>query len=277
MFSAKLASSLAKTGCLTAFGLSFALALRAEALNWYFGFSCFSTVEQSLSCVRSRARARTKPLAVVGVGVKDLLLLKNVGAEASSLVLNNFVSGFDAEVVWRAKRAGATVLYKANMDEFGVGYASSACVQGRIASAWASTLVLSLKTVVLAGGSSGGCASAVALGCSTLALGTDTGGSVRQPANYNGIVGLKPTYGRCSRWGVIAYSSSLDQVGVLARTSSDCASLCSVVFGADSKDRTSAKLPVPKYELYVGSAIGLAKANGAVLVLRRHAPCFEQS
>ncbi|XXM93778.1 amidase family protein [Candidatus Hodgkinia cicadicola] len=205
------------------------------------------------------------------------MLLKGAGAEASSLVLNNFVGGFDAEVVWRAKRAGAAVLYKANMDEFGVGYASSACAQGRIVSAWASTLVRSLKTVVLAGGSSGGCASAVALGCSAVALGTDTGGSVRQPASYNGIVGLKPTYGRCSRWGVIEYSSSLDQVGVLARASSDCAFLCSAVFGVDSKDWTSAKVPVPKYELYVDSAIGLARANGAVLVLRRHTPCFDQS
>ncbi len=135
MLSTKLASSLAKTGCLTAFGLSFAFALRAEALNWYFGFSCLNTVEQCLSCSRPRARVRIKPLAVVGVGVKDLLLLRSVGAEASSLVLNNFVSGFDAEVVWRAKKAGATVLYKANMDEFGVGYSSLACVQGRIISA----------------------------------------------------------------------------------------------------------------------------------------------
>ncbi|XXM93467.1 amidase family protein [Candidatus Hodgkinia cicadicola] len=257
--------------------MSFALALRVEMLNWYFGFSCFSAVERSLSCVRPRAHARIKPLALVSVGVKDLLLLKSASAEASSLVLNSFVSGFDAEAVWRSKRAGATVLYKANMDEFGVGYASLACGQGRIASAWAPTLVQSLKTVALAGGSSGGCASAVALGCSTVALGTDTGGSVRQPASYNGIVGLKPTYGRCSRWGVIAYSSSLDQVGVLARASSDCALLCSAVFGVDSKDWTSAKVPVPKYELYVDSGFGLARASGAVLVLRRHAPCSDQS
>ncbi|AUI38880.1 Glutamyl-tRNA(Gln) amidotransferase subunit A [Candidatus Hodgkinia cicadicola] len=210
------------------------------------------------------------------VSIKELLLSKDGFAEASSMMLSGFVSAYDSEVLTRLKRTGASMLCKANIDEFGIGSDGSACAHGYITNAWARTTCSLAQEVVAAGGSSGGSASAVALRVSTIALATDTGGSVRQPASYVGVIGLKPSYGRCSRWGVLAYASSLDQVGVLTRSASDCARVCAVIFGKDLKDWTSVNLPVPKFELYVSNPqFDLARYSISALVLKQQTPCFK--
>ncbi|XXM93395.1 MAG: amidase family protein [Candidatus Hodgkinia cicadicola] len=233
-------------------------------------------MERALTQARCYKRARLCSLFGISASVKALLLSKSDFVDASSMILSRFVSAYDSEVVIRLKRAGVPILCKASMDELGVGYSGSACAHGYVASAWACETRLLTNELVLSGGSSGGCAVAVALRLSTIALATDTGGSVRQPASYAGVIGLKPSYGRCSRWGVLAYASSLDQVGVLARSARDCARVCAVLFGADAKDRTSASLPVPKYELYVTNTsllFNLSKRPVSALILKQHSPC----
>lgn len=136
------------------------------------------------------------------------------------------------------------------MDEFGVGSTGYTCLHAPTLNAWIVRNIFDTHTRTLAGGSSSGSACSVALRLCTVSLGTDTGGSVRQPAFYNGVIGIKPTYGRCSRWGVISYCPLFDQIGILSNSWIDCARLSSKIFGRDSKDWNTAKLPVPKYSLY---------------------------
>ncbi len=204
--------------------------------------------------------------------MKDQILVRNEKVEAASLAMCRHVSTFSAEAVNRLRLAGAVVVGIASMDEFGIGFSSVSCVRGPVLNAWAVQASSCLLVRALAGGSSGGCASAVALVCATMALGTDTGGSVRQPASLNGVVGLKPTYGRCSRWGVISYCSSLDQVGILAKTANGCARLGAAIFGKDLKDWNSVRLPVPEYKLYATRFSELS-----AIVLRKHAPCSDEN
>ncbi|AUG34224.1 Glutamyl-tRNA(Gln) amidotransferase subunit A [Candidatus Hodgkinia cicadicola] len=258
--------------------LCLALSLRAERLDWYFRMNAGYDFERALTRARACAHNRKHPLFGFSVSVKELLLLKGGFAEASSMMQSGFVSAYDAEVLTRLKRAGASVLCRANMDEFGIGADGSACAHGYVANAWARTTCSLTQEVVTAGGSSGGCATAVALRVSTVALATDTGGSVRQPASYVGVIGLKPSYGRCSRWGILAYASSLDQVGVLARSASDCARVCAVVFGKDLKDCTSVDLPVPKFEFYISNPqFGLTGRSISALVLKQQTPCSKKA
>ncbi|AUG34150.1 Glutamyl-tRNA(Gln) amidotransferase subunit A [Candidatus Hodgkinia cicadicola] len=262
----------------TALVLCLALSLRAERLDWYFRMNAGYDFERALARARTHQRSRKRTLFGFSVSVKELLLLKGGFAEASSMMLSGFVSAHDSEVLTRLKRAGASMLCRANMDELGIGSDGSACAHGYIVNAWARATCSLTQEVITAGGSSGGCATAVALRVSTVALATDTGGSVRQPASYVGVIGLKPSYGRCSRWGVLAYASSLDQVGVLARSASDCARVCAVAFGKDLKDCTSVDLPVPKFELYIsGPRFGLTRRSISALVLKRQAPCFKKA
>ncbi|ATW05908.1 Glutamyl-tRNA(Gln) amidotransferase subunit A [Candidatus Hodgkinia cicadicola] len=257
--------------------LCLALSLRAERLDWYFRINAGCNFERALTRARARQRNRKRVLFGFNVSVKELLLSKDGFAEASSMMLSGFVSAYDSEVLTRLRRAGASVLCRANMDEFGVGSDGSACAHGYIVSAWARAACSLTREVTAAGGSSGGCASAVALRVSTVALATDTGGSVRQPASYVGVIGLKPSYGRCSRWGVLAYASSLDQVGVLTRSARDCARVCAVVFGKDLKDWTSVGLPVPKFELYISDPqFDLTRCPISALVLKQQTPCFKK-
>ncbi|XXM90082.1 amidase family protein [Candidatus Hodgkinia cicadicola] len=251
-----------------AISLNFALITRIERLNWYFKIGSNSVFERVLTQARARARQRARALFGTSASIKSLLLLKTHPVEACSMMLSGFVSAHNSEVINRLKRTGACILCNTNMDEFGIGYSGSACAHGYIINAWARAVYQLTREVLLSGGSSGGCAIAVALRICNIGLATDTGGSVRQPASYIGIIGLKPSYGRCSRWGVLAYASSLDQVGVLARGVNDCARICTVAFGVDSKDWTSVSLPVPKYELYVGSVSRRARA----LVFRQYTP-----
>jgi aspartyl-tRNA(Asn)/glutamyl-tRNA(Gln) amidotransferase subunit A len=196
-------------------------------------------LERAADIDRDRARWIDQPLAGVPVALKDNLCTRGVRTTASSRILESFVPPFDATAVARLEAAGVVVVGKTNCDEFAMGSSTENSAFGPTRNPWAPDRI--------PGGSSGGSAVAVAAGMATFALGSDTGGSIRQPAALCGVVGLKPTYGRVSRYGLLAFGSSLDQIGALARTVSDAAAVLSVIAGADAADATSALEPVPDY------------------------------
>src|SRR5437762_371942 len=203
---------------------------------------------------RDRSAWRDAPLAGVPVALKDNLCTRGVRTTAASRILESFVPPYDAAVVDRLERAGAVVIGKTNCDEFAMGSSTENSAFGATCNPWAIDRT--------PGGSSGGSAAAVAARMAPLALGSDTGGSIRQPAAMCGIVGLKPTYGRVSRYGLIAFASSLDQIGPLTTTVRDAALALRVIAGADPADATSAPDPVPDFEAALtgdirGSRIGL--------------------
>lgn len=186
-----------------------------------------------------RARGERGPLLGIPVALKDIFATRGIRTTCASKILGEFVPPYDADATTRLAAAGAVLVGKANMDEFAMGSSNENSAFGPTRNPW--------NTDRVPGGSSGGSAAAVAAGECLGALGTDTGGSIRLPGSYCGVVGLKPTYGRCSRFGVIAYASSLDQVGPFARTARDAASLLQVVAGHDPRDSTSAPREVPDY------------------------------
>ena len=175
------------------------------------------------------------PLTGLPLLHKDIFVTKGWATTAGSKMLENYQSPFDAEVVERLAKAGMVTLGKASCDEFAMGSANQHCAYGPCTNPWDETRI--------PGGSSGGSAAAVAAGLAPAATGTDTGGSVRQPAAMCGITGIKPTYGRVSRWGMVAYASSLDQAGAMARTAQDCAWMLNAMAGFDPKDATSLERP----------------------------------
>ncbi|EHN58380.1 MAG: Asp-tRNA(Asn)/Glu-tRNA(Gln) amidotransferase subunit GatA [Oenococcus sp.] len=191
----------------------------------------------------------------IPLAVKDNIVTKGLRTTAASHILDNFVPIYDAAVMEKLNKLGLVVIGKTNMDEFAMGGSTETSFFGKTANAWDHTKV--------PGGSSGGSAAAVASGLIPFALGSDTGGSIRQPAAFNGIVGLKPTYGRVSRWGLIAFGSSLDQIGPLTRTVKDNARVLSVIAGKDPRDTTSEDSPVPDF---------LANIEGGVKGLRVGVP-----
>ena len=196
------------------------------------------------------------PLAGVPVAVKDNICTKGQKTTCASKILENFVPAFDAEAVKRLEDAGMIVLGKTNMDEFAMGSTTETSAFGVTTNPW--------NTEHVPGGSSGGSCAAVAAGEAVLALGSDTGGSIRQPAAYCGVTGLKPTYGRVSRYGLIAYASSLDQIGPVGRNVQDCAALFEVIAGHDAKDSTSSQKAVESWESLTegslkGKKIGIPK------------------
>jgi aspartyl-tRNA(Asn)/glutamyl-tRNA(Gln) amidotransferase subunit A len=183
------------------------------------------------------AVAATHPLLGVPIALKDLVSLAGGQCTAGSRILEGYRSPYDAHITERLRDAGAVILGKTNMDEFAMGSSNEHSAYGPVANPW------DLETVP--GGSSGGSAVAVAAFHSPLSIGTDTGGSIRQPAALTGIVGMKPTYGRVSRYGIVAFASSLDQIGPFARDARDAASLLHAIAGRDERDSTSAPMPVP--------------------------------
>ncbi|HEY2539842.1 MAG TPA: amidase, partial [Stellaceae bacterium] len=192
-----------------------------------------------------RAYGETLPLNGIPIAVKDVFCTKGVLTTAGSHILDGFHPPYEATVTEKLWQAGAVMLGKANLDEFAMGSSTTTSWYGPVESPWRKP---GDNRPLVAGGSSGGSAAAVAAHAALAATGTDTGGSIRQPASFCGIVGLKPTYGRCSRWGVIAYASSLDHPGPMTRTVRDAAIILCAMAGHDPKDSTSAPLPVPDYE-----------------------------
>jgi aspartyl-tRNA(Asn)/glutamyl-tRNA(Gln) amidotransferase subunit A len=198
------------------------------------------------------ARGEGGPLEGLPLGVKDLFCTADVRTTASSRILENFVPTYESTVTANLWRDGAVLLGKLNNDEFAMGSSNESSHFGPVISPWRRH---GSDAKLVPGGSSGGSAAAVAASLCVGATGTDTGGSIRQPAAFCGIAGIKPTYGRCSRWGIIAFASSLDQAGPFARTVRDCAILLRSMAGLDPKDTTCVDLPVPDYEKSVGASI----------------------
>jgi aspartyl-tRNA(Asn)/glutamyl-tRNA(Gln) amidotransferase subunit A len=191
------------------------------------------------------ARGEALPLDGIPIAVKDLFCTKGILTTAGSHILDGFCPPYESTVTDKLWRAGAVMLGKANLDEFAMGSSTTTSWYGPVENPWRRP---GDNRPLVPGGSSGGSAAAVAARAALAATGTDTGGSIRQPASFCGIVGLKPTYGRCSRWGVVAYASSLDHPGPMARTVRDVAIMLGVMAGHDPRDSTSAPVPVPDYE-----------------------------
>ncbi|HKX92145.1 MAG TPA: Asp-tRNA(Asn)/Glu-tRNA(Gln) amidotransferase subunit GatA, partial [Sphingomicrobium sp.] len=196
--------------------------------------------------------ASTGPLAGIPLGIKDLFATKGVDSTAGSRILQGFKPTYESSVTANLRKAGAGMLGKLNMDEFAMGSSNETSAYGPVLSPWRRK---DSNVGLTPGGSSGGSAAAVAAGIAPGVTGTDTGGSIRQPAAFTGICGIKPTYGRCSRWGIVAFASSLDQAGPMAKTVRDCAIMLEAMAGFDPKDSTSLDLPVPQWEANLSSAL----------------------
>jgi len=197
----------------------------------------------------------------IPLGIKDLFCTKNVNSQAASKILTDFKPQYESTVTSRLWDQGAIMLGKLNMDEFAMGSSNETSVYGPAVNPWQRD---GSDKKLTAGGSSGGSASAVAADLCLAATGTDTGGSIRQPAAFTGIVGVKPTYGRVSRWGIIAFASSLDQAGPMTKTVKDSAIFLNAISGHDTKDSTSAPFEVPDFEAAItgdikGKKIGIPK------------------
>jgi aspartyl-tRNA(Asn)/glutamyl-tRNA(Gln) amidotransferase subunit A len=210
----------------------------------------------------ARASGDLKPLSGVPLGIKDLFCTRGVQTTAGSRILTGYEPVYDSTVSARLFAAGAGMLGKLNMDEFAMGSSNETSAFGPVLSPWRRNDGGNIS--LTPGGSSGGSASAVAARLAPGVTGTDTGGSIRQPAAFTGITGVKPTYGRCSRWGIVAFASSLDQAGPMARDVRDCAILLEAMAGFDAQDSTSLDLPVPAWEADLaadvrGRRIGIPK------------------
>jgi aspartyl-tRNA(Asn)/glutamyl-tRNA(Gln) amidotransferase subunit A len=235
----------------------------AKALNAFI----LETPEKAIEAAQAvdADRAAGKPLgkmAGVPIGMKDLFCTEGVQTTAASHILEGFVPTYESTVSANLWKAGAGMLGKLNMDQFAMGSSNETSYFGNVISPWRRND--GGNAALAPGGSSGGSSSAIAARLCPAATGTDTGGSIRQPAAFVGISGIKPTYGRCSRWGVVAFASSLDQAGPMARDVRDCAIMLEAMAGFDPKDSTSLDLPVPAWEAGLnsdlkGKRIGIPK------------------
>ena len=199
---------------------------------------------QAAAADAALARGEAKPLTGIPLGIKDLFCTEGVQTTAGSKILEGFIPQYESTVSGKLLGAGAVMLGKLNLDEFAMGSSNETSAYGKVISPWKAN---NSDSDLVPGGSSGGSAAAVAARIVAGATGTDTGGSIRQPAAFVGISGIKPTYGRCSRWGVVAFASSLDQAGPMARTVEDCALMLTSMCGYDAKDSTSLNVAVPDF------------------------------
>jgi aspartyl-tRNA(Asn)/glutamyl-tRNA(Gln) amidotransferase subunit A len=216
-----------------------------QRLNAYITVTGERALAQADVADAALAAEKFAPLTGIPLAIKDLFCTEGVRTTAGSNILGPFVPPYESTVSANLLRDGAIFLGKANMDEFAMGSSNMTSAYGPVTNPWQRRQ--DRTAVLVPGGSSGGSASAVSARLAMGATGTDTGGSIRQPASFCGIVGMKPTYGRCSRWGVVAFASSLDHPGPFARTVEDCAILLGSMAGHDPKDSTSADVPVPDY------------------------------
>ncbi len=205
--------------------------------------------------------AEAPAMCGIPVGIKDLFCTEGTPSQAASRILEGFRPGYESTVSGQLRAAGAIMLGKLNMDEFAMGSSNETSVYGDAVNPWRRE---GSDAALTPGGSSGGSAAAVAADLCLAATGTDTGGSIRQPAAFTGITGLKPTYGRCSRWGIIAFASSLDQAGPMTKSVRDAAIMLGAMAGHDPKDSTSADIPVPDFEAMLtgdirGQKIGIPR------------------
>ena len=225
---------------------------KARALNAYV----LETPERATAMAKASdariAAGKAGPLEGIPLAIKDLFATEGVRTSACSRILDNFVPTYESTVTAQLWRDGAVLLGKTNNDEFAMGSSNETSVCGPVISPWRRK---GSNTPLVPGGSSGGSAAAVAAHLCLGATGTDTGGSIRQPAAFTGTVGIKPTYGRCSRWGIVAFASSLDQAGPFARTVRDTAILLRSMAGNDPKDTTCADVAVPDYEAALGKSL----------------------
>ncbi|MBI2383911.1 MAG: Asp-tRNA(Asn)/Glu-tRNA(Gln) amidotransferase subunit GatA [Gammaproteobacteria bacterium] len=225
-------------------------------LNSYVTVCADSALKEADAADARLARGEGEPLTGIPLAHKDIFCTQGVKTACGSRMLDKFVAPYDATIVARLKRAGMVMRGKANMDEFAMGSSNETSWYGPVKNPWDPTRV--------PGGSSGGSVAAVAAGLAPVATGTDTGGSIRQPAALTNLTGIKPTYGRVSRYGMIAFASSLDQAGVLGRSAEDCASVLEAMAGFDPMDSTSVDRPVDNYAAALdkpieGLRIGLPK------------------
>ncbi|MBT8458965.1 MAG: Asp-tRNA(Asn)/Glu-tRNA(Gln) amidotransferase subunit GatA [Boseongicola sp.] len=233
----------------------------AQALNAVVHSTPEIAFEQAKAADKRISAGDAPAMCGIPLGIKDLFCTKGVASQAASGILEGFKPEYESTVTTQLFDAGAVMIGKLNMDEFAMGSSNETSVYGNVINPWRRD---GDETALTPGGSSGGSASAVAADLCLAATGTDTGGSIRQPAAFVGITGMKPTYGRVSRWGVVAFASSLDQAGPMAKSVRDCAIMLEAMAGHDPKDSTSAELAVPNFEAMLtgevkGQTIGIPK------------------
>jgi aspartyl-tRNA(Asn)/glutamyl-tRNA(Gln) amidotransferase subunit A len=231
----------------------------AGALNAFVHHTPDMALARAKAADARIAAGNAPAMCGIPVGIKDLFCTEGVPSQAASRILEGFKPEYESTVSAQLRDAGAVMLGKLNMDEFAMGSSNETSVYGNAVNPWKVD-----GRDLTPGGSSGGSAAAVAADLCLAATGTDTGGSIRQPAAFTGTVGIKPTYGRCSRWGVVAFASSLDQAGPMTKTVRDAAIMLQAMCGHDAKDSTSADLPVPDFEAMLtgdirGQKIGIPR------------------
>jgi len=236
-------------------------AAASDVLNAYCAHTPEIALEQAATADARIATGDAPDMCGIPLGIKDLFCTKGVASQAASNILGEFKPEYESTITTQLWNSGAVMLGKLNMDEFAMGSSNETSAYGPAVSPWRRE---GSDADLTPGGSSGGSAAAVAADLCLAATGTDTGGSIRQPAAFTGIVGVKPTYGRCSRWGVVAFASSLDQAGPMTKTVRDSAIMLEAMAGHDAKDSTSADLAVPNFEAMLtgdikGKKIGIPK------------------
>lgn len=217
------------------------------SLNAFITICKDEVLKEAEAADQEIAKGLKRPLLGIPVAIKDIILTKGIRSTAGSRILENFIPPYDATVVRKLKEAGALIIGKTNLDEFAMGGSTETSFIGPCKNPW--------DTERVAGGSSGGSAVAVSTRMAPVGFGTDTGGSIRQPASFCNLFGIRPTYGRVSRYGVVAFASSLDQVGAFASNTEDLATVLEIISGHDENDSTSMDLPVPNFSALLSQPI----------------------